>query len=535
MNALGGSVGTIEILLGATQSLFILSFLLEGKCFPFEKTAHSNPHPWIPILFAWGFRLACFFTMASLGFLYFIPDDPCRWEMSFNWTKVPYFITWDGVWLGMTFYLQGLSMLCTGDPVVGSKIMTVILNLVALGGIYCFAWTLSRNRVYAAFAVVLVAPYFLHILLGTGALTEIPVVGFTLLGLSFLIRGLEEPDRRRRRWDLSRAAFFFMVSTGFHYVAWIFLLAVLVLSFLAMFWNRLGERRLSVGDFLLFALPSTLYCIAWMAGCWIKFGNPLHSMTSQMELSTRYVGNLGFAPKAMAYPLALLFSLRWIGIFVLFSIGWHFFSRQPAARRYRFAMAAAALALILFVLTSIRGGHNNTPYRSLIVISTILLVVAPSPFFVSETPGIGFWRRWNRLFLPRKGIQFVLAGVFMILVYGFNLQSVSRMLFMYRPDANSVALGNWLREEIAVPSLLTGEDLSSPIILRNVKSSLAVYYLCGHPNRARMMSAEQFDAFGPLRESQIVVSEEGLERDGLTPVVQIGSYTVYRYQSNSRG
>jgi len=533
MDSLGWPVGTIEILLWVAQSLLILSFLLEGKFYPFERAAHSNPPPWIPILFAWGFRLACFFTMASLGFLYFIPDDPCRWGMAFNWTKVPYFITWDGVWLGMPFYLHGLSMLCTGDPVVGSKIMTAILNLVAVGGIYCFAWTLSRNRVYAAFALVLVAPYFLHLLLGTGALTEIPVVGFTLLGLSFLIRGLEEPDRKRRIRNLLLAAFFFMVSTGFHYIAWIFLLAVLVLSASALFWNRLGERRLSPGEFFLFAIPSTLYCLGWMAGCWIKFGHPLHSMTSQMDLSTLYVGNLGFTQKAMAYPMALLFSLRWIGIFVLFSIVWHFCSRQRAAGRYRFAIEAAVLALILFIVTSIRGGHNNTPYRSLIAISTILLAVAPSPFFAAESPGIGFWRRRNGLLLPRKGMQFVLAGGFMILAYGFNLQSVSRMLFTYRPDASSVALGNWLREEIAAPSLLTGEDLSSPIILRNVQSPLAVHYLCGHPDRTRLMSAEEFDAFGPLRDSQIVVSGEGIERKGMTPVAQIGPYTVYRYEADS--
>lgn len=525
----GLPVDVLDIALWSVQLLLLMSFLIQGKCAPLEKVDDRKMNPMAYILYAWGFRLSCFFVMTSIGFAFFILDDPCRWGMAAGWAKTLGFMTWDGVWLGMTSYLHGLSMMGIGHPIAASKIMTIVLNFVALSGIYFFSFSLSKNRVYAALTMVFMAPYFLHIVLGTGTLTEVPVVGFSLLGFAFLIYGYDLGEKKRKLYFLLSSVFF-LISTGFHYVAWIFLLSVMVLLFLSVFWNYIGERRISLAEFFLFSIPSTLYCIAWMVSCWKRFGNPLYSMTTQMKLSKVYVGDISLLDRMMAYPSSLLFAIGYLWIMVVFSIFWYLFVKGNENKKFRLAILSVFVTLAIFIVTSIVGGHNNTPYRSLICISTILLIVAPAPLFFSTSPRMGSSGNASHSCWRTGKAQYLLIGAFSLLIYAVNIQNLSEIMYIENVNSGAVAIGSWLREEVRYPRTLSQRNLLFPIVfVRDKESADPIFYLLGNRENLSVRKVDEFNASPRLKEAQVVVSREDLNVDGLSLITKVAEYMVYQY------
>src|SRR6185295_13011745 len=183
----------------------------------------------IAILVAWSWRLVYVFVLASSGFQYLVPDDVARWLLSWGWSESPYAVTWDGIWQAGTFYVHGTAMAFLNDPLAASKFVSAFYNLLPLIGIFVLTQGLYRNLVFACVAVVAAAPWWLHILLGTGAMTEMPVTGLMLAGVGLLLLALDERTRER---DSARAllgaAFCFLAATAFHIVAWMMLAGFLM-------------------------------------------------------------------------------------------------------------------------------------------------------------------------------------------------------------------------------------------------------------------------------------------------------------------
>src|SRR5664279_2780487 len=135
------------------------------------------------IMLAWNWRLNYEFALGSSGFWYLVADDPARWTMSYGWSRHPYFITWDGIWQGGTFYLHGAAMRLVRDPMMASKLVSAFYSLLPLLGLFILTQGLYRSRKFSLFVVLFSAPLWLHVLLSTGSLAEMPVVGLMLTGV----------------------------------------------------------------------------------------------------------------------------------------------------------------------------------------------------------------------------------------------------------------------------------------------------------------------------------------------------------------
>src|SRR4030095_7658699 len=211
------------------------------------------------ISLAWCWRLAYQFVLEGSGFWYYVADDPCRWLLAWSWAEHPYLLTWDGVWQGATFYLHGLAMRLGPDPLTASKFVSAVYPLIGFLGLFVFALGLYRDRVLATASVAVAAPWWHHILLGTGAMSELRVLGFVLggTGLFFIALRSAEP---RRRVLLLLSALSFAVGTAFHVIAWMWLTVFLLVAF-GYAISKEGRTRFGPGSWVAFAIVATSYCV----------------------------------------------------------------------------------------------------------------------------------------------------------------------------------------------------------------------------------------------------------------------------------
>src|SRR5664279_3796995 len=176
------SLSAPEIVLWVLQIAIILYVIRRPGRIHEDKSVSPVACAFV-LLLAWNFRLIYEFALGSSGFWYFVGDDPSRVLMSYSWSRDPFFITWDGIWQGGTFYLHGAAMRVVRDPMFASKMVSAFYGLFPLLGLYVFTQGLYRNRKLSLAAVLVTAPLWLHLLMSTGALAEMPMVGLMLTGV----------------------------------------------------------------------------------------------------------------------------------------------------------------------------------------------------------------------------------------------------------------------------------------------------------------------------------------------------------------
>ena len=217
----------VEIVLWILQAFLLLLALRKSRGIAQDRTVSASACA-LAIALAWNWRLIYEFALAAGGYWYFVADDPSRWWQSVSWSHDPYFISWDGVWQGGTFYLHGAAMRLVRDPLIASKLVSGFYSVLPLLGLFILTQGLYRNRKFSIAVVLFAAPLWVHLLLGTGALAEMPVVGFMLGGVGLLLLSLDQLAPRRTRLELG-AALAFAAATTFHMVAWMMLTPVLMM------------------------------------------------------------------------------------------------------------------------------------------------------------------------------------------------------------------------------------------------------------------------------------------------------------------
>src|SRR5205085_12698457 len=91
--------------------------------------------------------------------------------------------------------------------------------------------------------------------------------------------------------------------------AWMALLPILLISLI------LAVRYRAVDGFdvrhgILFAFLSTSYCVLWLVGNWIKFGNPFQFLGAYPNDVVRDAGGqLPFTDRLWAYPKAIAYTI----------------------------------------------------------------------------------------------------------------------------------------------------------------------------------------------------------------------------------
>jgi hypothetical protein len=518
----------IDYCLWALQVVLILLALRNSPRSTFRRmTSLGAPHCVIAILLAWLLRLAYYFVLTSTGFHYLVPDDVARWLLAWGWAASPYFITWDGIWQGGTFYLHGMAMRLFDDPLIASKIVSCVVAAMTPVGLFILAQGLYRDVLISIATVLVGAPWWFHILLGTGAMTEMPVTGLVLAGVGLLCRWRDPAtDPRSATRSLFLAAVCFMLATTFHVIAWMLLAGFVGVAMVSaeeapqrQEWKRLlGAGAIAVA-----------YCGLWIIGCWIKFGSPLGFMEAYSANTDKHLGVLDVSVRALAYPRAFLFDTWWLLPLIVLTGVRAWALRDTKARSERFVLLGVLATLAIMTASAIIGNPSNKmPVRACITLAALLL---PSAVF-------GVVSGWQRCGVGSRIVvrtAYRVATLTLVAVWcvGNHRQVFLETRSQGSMDPDALALGTWLRETLVQPGADGKSKGGRTIHLWLDGSALypdySIQYGLGAPRWViRHDGRESQEAVvGGAGGGEWIVTDKSVAEQQVQRVVQIGRYSVW--------
>jgi len=218
-------------------------------------------------------------------------------------------------------------------------------------------------------------------------------------------------------------------------------------------------------------------------------------------------------------------------------------------RRSQVAVVLSGLAFIFAILvaSALNGGAGISPFRTVLTLSGALLPFALAPLF-DLAPN-------NDLFPTRRRPIAVVGLVLAFAVGGHQFVANHNRIFSELPipsifimegrhgenpvGADAIALGAWLRTEIALPGYLSEENLSQPfeLLLKRewlgMRQTLIEYYVgdparFAHPGRIMKRSAGlNQKTINGLSKGQILIADFNIRDPRLRLVARIGEYRIY--------
>ncbi|HVU00431.1 MAG TPA: hypothetical protein VHE30_01720 [Polyangiaceae bacterium] len=484
---------------------------------------------------AWGMRLASMALLFSRGHSFYWFDDAIRFDLAYYWSLHPTFVPRDTPWLPGTFALHGTAMRLASDPLVASRAMAALSNLVDLGGVFLFSQGVFGRRAVSAASVLVSGAFWLPTLLGTGTLSELSVSGFLLGGAGLLLLALRASGPRRR-WLILASAAALGLATTFHVVAWT-LLAV-VLGALAV--HTLRERgkpgALSPAAVLAFAAASAAFSAAYLVASARVYGSALELMHESAILEKQG----GPLQGLVVYPFAVLFSVLGFAPLALAGVH-HAWTVESADRaRLRVVLVILGVCVGLLTVTAVRYGTTPTPYRSTLAITNALIPFATWSLLDS-----------GRDEIPSARGLWLLAGALSVwsvvnvshTLERRNLESVydGALGHLDAADPPVVALATYLADEFRHgPRTLHPDNLARPIRVYFPNASgrdwlcfLSAVYRVGDPGRFRpsvwhlvatRVGKEDLEGIEP---GELVLSRRILERPDLRQVTEFPPYRLY--------
>lgn len=501
----------------------------------FRKTRRVEPTSAVQVMtvlfvmsLAWNWRLVYEFAIGSSGFWFFVEDDVARFLMSADWKNHPYFLTWDGIWQGGTFYLHGLAMKVVRDSMVASKLVSATYSLLSLIGVYLFTQGLFRNRRLSLAVVLVTAPLWFHLLISTGTMTEMPTTGLMMAGAGLLLMSAS-PDTHRRALLQWLAAASFFLGTAFHVTAWMMLVPILGVWFLWAIRMQKQDSR-ALARFFLCAVVSVSYIVAWLGVCWARFGTPFHMFKDYAKFVVRDAGGVyPLSVRLLAYPNAIAYTVWGLVPLAVFGAIYSCFAPAEYRNRIRTVVVTALVFFGILEYTAIRANPNPTTVRSIVVLSTMLIPFAVAALWplVEENFFVGNRFRWTSAAL----LPAVLVGSLGFFWVWDNHQRTLRERRMGDPmDSNAIAVGAWLRQEIIHPQLLDLPPNGPPIRVwipgppwfRDIN----IAYGAGYPDRVEVINTPN-PGYDTMQPSQYLVTSEDLSDPRMSLATTMGKYRVY--------
>jgi hypothetical protein len=100
-------------------------------------------------------------------------------------------------------------------------------------------------------------------------------------------------------------------------------------------------------------------------------------------------------------------------------------------------------------------------------------------------------------------------------------------------DADAIAAGVWLRQEIADPKTLDPASLNAPVRLwlrePSLYAMLGIVYTAGFPNQIQDWKGPDPGA-SSMKRGQYLLSDRPIDDPAFVPQTRHGRYTVYRLQ-----
>jgi hypothetical protein len=471
---------------------------------------------------AWAWRLACLFLLASLGFHYSIPDDASRFYLSWGWYKQPYLITWDGIWQGGTFYVNGLAMHLIRDPLAAVRCVAVLFNLLALLGVFLFTEGIYRDHRRSMLAVLFAAPWWIGVLLGTGTMPETPLTACLLGGAGLFLLGLTAAPRfKSLAWWA--AALCFAVATAFHMVAWMVLGPILVVLLVYAWIQQRHGGAFRLTAWLWFAAVSVSYCAVWLVGCWVNFGSPFDAMRRNAQSLIQDSRIALLSARLMAYPRALWHDLWPLLPLVLFGIVWGSVRSGSNRARVRTVLTVIGLGLGVLVASAAAANPDGHPDTTVALFGMALIPIAVSPLLdlLSLARAHTRYRRIGAVALV------ALVGVFW--AWDNQARAMNSLRAAGGPETDMIAVGSWLRAEMLAPHLLELGAAAPPVRVwtDSHNKDLAIYYACGLLDRLEQW-APQANPIDSMQQGQYLVTDRDIQNTKLTLRFRVARYNIYQ-------
>lgn len=477
---------------------------------------------------AWAWRLAYEFVLSSIGYRYIVADDADRFLLSWAWYQQPYLVTWDGIWQGGTFYFNGAAMRLLHDPLAASRFVAVAFNLLALFGLLLFTEGVFRDRRLSILTVLFAAPWWVQVFLGSGTLPEMAVIAFLLGGVGiFLLGASAAPRRRLAAWWASAVCF--AIATSFHMEAWMMLSAILLALLVYAWLSGPGEGAFRLTTWTWFSAVSISYCVAWLIGCWVKFGSPFEPMLRYKRYLLRDSGITRMSVRILTYPRELVHLLAALLPLVIFGILWSFFRRGEAISRARTVLTTMTLGLLVLVASAASANPGGLPYRAVTPLAAALLPFALAPLVTllpSPRSGSVGWTR----------MQAGSTAAVALIAICWTWYNHDRVLNFPRQvqdvDPDAAATGTWLRSEIEFPGLLHLGPGSPPIRLwpSDYMKALTILYTCGLMNQMQWRQDATSPGIESMRDGQYLLTDRNVDDPRLKLRTQIAKFSLYQLE-----
>ncbi len=182
-------------------------------------------------------------------------DSHARILNAAEWAEEPYFFTpGERDWLPLHFYIMGILLWLTGDPVFMPRLVSLFFGLLSLWAFYRAA-NIVFGRDVAVYSLLIFAFYPLHIMLSVVSLSETVYLFFLLCFIYYFIAYLKK--LKLKHYVLSIACL--VPASMTRYEAWVFIFWGLILLFIQR--RRINDFPLKIFNFSVITLG---FPIAWL-------------------------------------------------------------------------------------------------------------------------------------------------------------------------------------------------------------------------------------------------------------------------------
>jgi hypothetical protein len=220
-------------------------------------------------------------ALYASGFQSLTADDFGRVVIADIWLRSPHAI-WQGPWLPFHTYLVGTALYMWHDLLVVPRIIAFVFGSASLFIMYKLTYALFADSRIALISVALLAVNPAHTWLSSVPLTEVMQTTFIL---GFLWANVE--------FILSKQLYYFYLSVALlsldntvRFEGWIFSVFLTIQMFFFSWKQSIRLHNLTIGLIALWIFP-----LAWIAGNYLKTGDPFYFMTANRAFDTKWYGN----------------------------------------------------------------------------------------------------------------------------------------------------------------------------------------------------------------------------------------------------
>jgi len=353
-----------------------------------------------------------------------------------------------------------------------------------------------------------------------------------------------------------------VVSAGELAIVAVAVVALLVLT--GLYFVTPGEDERVRGRFGVAQLRGARWGAAILSvACWLAAFSVIQDWMSALprEEHERVVANWTVFPASLAYCLHYYLPLVLNGLFVAFR------KQEGQQREPRLVLACIGWVLVILMATSVTGGANLTPFRTVLALSAALLPFAIAPLFgrsssdrapegVSNEDSV---KGIQRSAWPAIGVALLALGanavanhtridsevpVPSMLKSDPPPQIIFNLVYdVKRKPADIAALGSWVRAETKAPGYLSAENLSHPfelvLFFENIglNQALIEYHVSdparfAHPHRLEEPVLQTQDqSIAKLVEGQVLIADYKIEVSELRLITRVGQYWIYERKS----